>query len=174
MRKGLLSLGLASGLLLTAWADATACGDKFLVIGRGRRTHTAARAASILIYMNPKTELPEAMRELQIPSTLKQAGHKTRAVESRAQVEAALQSGKYDLVLAALSDMIALEPEVASAPSRPSLLPVIYNPTGEELAAAERAYSCVMRSPSKNQHFLAVIDDAMELRRSRENARKGQ
>ncbi len=170
MGKLTSTCGLVALLLLAAGREGTACGDKFLVIGRGRRVYTAAHPASILIYLNPKTPLPRALRELNIPSTLKAAGHKTRSVETPAQLDAALASGRYDIVLGDISDMTALEPKVGAAPSHPKLLPVIYNPTGAELTAAEREYACVMRSPSKDQPFLAVIDDAMELRIRRASA----
>ncbi len=170
MGKLTSTCGLIACLLLAAGREGTACGDKFLVIGRGRRVYSAAHPASILIYLNPRTPLPRALRELKIPAALKAAGHRTRSVESEAQLDAALASGQYDLVLADLSDMTALEPKVGAAPSHPKLLPVIYNPTGAELAAAEREYACVMRSPSKEQPFLAVIDDAMELRTRRASA----
>ncbi len=164
MGKLTSTCGLIAFLLLAAGREGTACGDKFLVIGRGRRVSFAAHPASILIDLNPRTPLPRALRELKIPAALKAAGHKVRSVETEPQLEAALATGKYDLVLGDLSDMTALEPKVGAAPSHPKLLPVIYNPTGAELAAAEREYACVMRSPSKEQPFLAVIDDAMELR----------
>ena len=38
-------------------------------------------------------------------------------------------------------------------------------PTGEELAEAEKEWSCVMKSPSTNKHYLAVIDEAMVLKK---------
>ena len=44
---------------------AFACGDKLLVLGRGVRfaqIHRAARAAAILIYMNPSSQLAAAGR----------------------------------------------------------------------------------------------------------------
>lgn len=39
------------------------------------------------------------------------------------------------------------------------------------LAAAERQYRCVMKSPSKKQHFLKVIDEAVVLRQRAVRAR---
>lgn len=69
-----------------------------------------------------------------------------------------------DVVMTGLSDMTALEPEVRAAASRPVLLPVIYNPTGQELKAAEKKYACVMKAPSRNQDYLDVINEALSHR----------
>jgi len=164
--------GFLAGLVMLAtfclsWTDAQACGDKFLVLGRGVRSQRAAGAShpgSILVYLDPKGHLPEAMQAMRLETHLKLAGHKIRSVETHTELEAALASGHYDIILADISNMRALESDVRSSPASPALLPVIYNPTGEELAMAERQYACVMKSPSKKQHFLAVIDDAMVLR----------
>jgi len=92
-------------------------------------------------------------------------------VKDRGALDSDLASGNYDHVLADLSDMTALEPRVGAAPARPTLLPILYNPTGEELEAAQREYRCVMRSPSTRQGYLAVIEEAMAARQKRNDAR---
>ena len=169
MRRLLLGLGFVSAALLIQ-GEAVACGDKFLVIGRGLRSQRALgamRHASILMYLDPSTDLPAAMKDSGLESNLKLAGHKLRSVNSRADLSAQISQGRYDVVLAGISDMTSLEPEVHAASSKPVLLPIIYNPTGEELKAAERQFRCVMKSPSKKQHYLAVIDDALALRAER-------
>ncbi len=161
------SLVVALGLLGTP-GDAQACGDKFLVIGRGvraQRARGAVHKTSILIYASPRGRLPEALKAGQLETNLRLAGHTLRQVDDRDTLSAELKAGRHDLVMADISDMLGLEPEVGSAPSRPYLLPVIHNPTGEELAEAERLHRCVMRSPSKKQHYLAVIDEALKQRR---------
>jgi hypothetical protein len=174
MRRLVLGLGLAAATMLVA-GDALCCGDKFLVVGRGvraQRLDGAVHHASILIYVSPKGGLDAALRETGLDRDLSLAGHSVRAVADRGQLEAALASGKQDIVLAGIADMTALEPLVGDAPTRPSLLPIIYNPTGEELEAAKREYRCVMRSPSTKQGYLAVIEDAM--RQRRQAARRGK
>jgi len=174
MRRLLLGLGLAATTLFVA-GDALCCGDKFLVVGRGvraQRLNGAVHHASILIYVSPKGGLDAALRETGLDRDLSLAGHKVRAVANREQLESALASGRQDIVLAGIADMTALEPLVGAAPTRPSLLPIIYNPTGEELEAAKKEYRCVMRSPSTQQGYLAVIEDAM--RQRGQSARRGQ
>lgn len=171
-------VGSLLAVALVATGDvASACGDKFLVIGRGVRSQRAKGAvqhASILMYLDPKSELPAAMKDAGLETQLKLAGHKLHSVESRGALSTQLTTGNYDLVLAGISDMTALEPEVRAAASKPALLPIIYNPTGEELAAAEKQFKCVMKSPSKKQHYLAVIDDALVIRAKQERAAQGR
>lgn len=157
---------LTTALLL--WANAAApCGDKFLVVGRGVRAGKAqgvTRPASILLFVNPKSELPAALTESRLDAHLRKAGHRVRSTETRQELQAALQEGTVDVVMTGLSDMTALEPDVRAAPSKPILLPVIYNPTGQELKAAEKRYACVMKAPSRNQDYLTVINEALALR----------
>lgn len=164
MRVSLKTLALAGAIALVAWQPSGACGDKFLVVGRGRENYRAVHPASILIYADAKTPLPDAIRKLGIPSSLKAAGHKSLIVDTSAELNTALASGRYDAVVVDISDAATLEPKLEAAPGRPALLPLIYNPTGKELAQAEREYSCLMKSPSKDKDFLAVIDDAMDQR----------
>ena len=176
MRRILACLAVilvATGL---AGVDALACGDKFLVIGRGvrsQRARGAVQKASILMYLDPKGELPAALKEEHFEQDLRLAGHTVRSVASRQQVSEALKAERYDLVVAGVSDMPALEPVIASLPSHPTLLPIIYNPTGEELELAKKQFRCVMKSPSTRQDFLVVIEDAMVIRRKSTDA-KGQ
>ena len=163
MRRILLGVGLVSGALLLAWTEARACGDKFLVIGRGvryQRAHGAVQRASIVMYLDPKGHLEAVLKESRLEANLKLAGHTLRSVADRSELGEILRSERYDILLADISEMVNLEGEVQSA-ARPFFLPVIYNPSGEELAEAERQYSCVMKSPSTKRHYLAVIDDAI-------------
>jgi len=161
----------------TAWtlvgmflaSHALACGDKFLVVGRSVRSQRARGAvhkAAILMYLDPQSGLPDAMREEHFEQDLKLAGHSIQSVPSRERIAEALKAARYDLVVVGVADMPALEALVASVASRPTLLPIIYNPTGEELEAAKKQFSCVMKSPSTRQDFLMVIEDAMAQRKT--------
>ena len=174
MKRRILA-NLALVATASAWeaTDAAACGDKFLVVGRGvrsQRTQGAVRRASILIYNNPSTRMPAAVAEARLERELTLAGHRLSLVTSPAAVEGELESGRHDVVLADLSDMAAVEAQVKAAGSRAVLLPVVYNPTDEELAAAEQRYRCVMKAPSRRHHFLGVLNDAL-VERSRRRTR---
>jgi hypothetical protein len=164
MRRLLLVLTVAATVFLVCPRLAIGCGDKFVVLGRGMRllnVKASAHPASILIYMNRASRVAAAEREFQLQSTLKQAGHKPSVVDDQRALDKALTSGKYDLVLADLSDAAALEKEAQGSHSKPAVIPVVYNPTGAELSAAEKQYSCVAQASKTNHELLAVIDEAM-------------
>jgi hypothetical protein len=114
--------------------------------------------------VNPKSELPAALAESRLDAHLRKAGHRVRTAETRPELQAALLDGTVDVVLTGLSDMTALEPDVRAAASKPALLPVIYNPTGQELKEAEKKFACVMKAPSRNQDYLDVINEALAVR----------
>jgi hypothetical protein len=171
MRKVLVAaVVLVSGMNV---AEGLACGDKFLVVGRGpraQRARGAVQKAAILMYLDPAGDLREAIKEEGLEADLKLAGHKVRYVTDRRAVGEELKAQLYDIVIAGVADMESLEPVVRAAPSRPTLLPIVYEPTPEQLEAARKRFECVMSSPGKKQRYLAVIDDAMVLRQKHAHA----
>jgi uncharacterized protein YbjT (DUF2867 family) len=141
------------------------------VIGRGvrqQRAQGAAHRASILLHFDARGELEAALDEQGVERHLKLAGHRLARAESRAQLAERLAGGGYDIVVAALSERAAVESALGDGAGRALMLPVIHNPTGEELAQAQSEWSCVMRSPNTKKHYLAVIEEAMLLRHKRE------
>ena len=169
MRKALCSTIVLTGLCLVSEA-ASACGDKFIVLGRGVRfqtVHAAANPASILLYMNPDSRLPTAERAYQLQAALRLAGHKPAAVETPGEVAAALGSKSYDLVLGDIADAEALDNAMDGAASKPMFLPVLYEPTPEEVETAKKDYGCLMQGKSKRRgsSLLQAVDSAMEARK---------
>jgi len=139
-----------------------ACGDKFLVVGRGvryTRVRASAHPANILIYMKPGSSVPAAAKDAKLEVSLKQAGHKVQTVESPGQLNEALKTSKFDLVVADIVDSPTLEKEVGSQTSHPGVVPVLYNPSDAEVAAAQKQYGCALKTPSKDP--LSAIDEAM-------------
>jgi ABC-type amino acid transport substrate-binding protein len=174
MRRMVVFLGVLAVGFLTLWGDAQACGDKFLVVGRGvryQRVSPAAHSASILIYMNPASRIPAAAKDAQLESNLKQAGYKVQSVDTSAGLQSALKSSRYDLVLADIADSPGLEKDVSSDPSKPVVVPVLYQPTSAELAAAKKEYGCAMKAPGKD--YLATIDDIMARKGKAADAKTG-
>jgi ABC-type amino acid transport substrate-binding protein len=165
---------LGAVLFLSAAAYVDACGDKFLVVGRGvryTRVRAAARPASILLYMNPASRVPAAVKDAKLEASLKQAGHKVQTVETASQLNDALKTSKFDLVVADVADGPALEKQVSKS-AGPAVVPVLYNPTDGELAAARQEYGCALKTPSKDP--LAAIDEAMAQRAKTTDAKAGQ
>jgi hypothetical protein len=168
MRKIPLLLALAAVVFLSGSPAALGCGDKFVVLGRGVRFGRAFAAkypASVLIYVNPASHMPAAMKEFQLEAALKAAGHKTRVAESSADLEKALASGKYDIVLADIADTPGVQKDASAAASKPSVVPVLYRPTPAELAAVEKKYGCLIApASSRSPDLLPVLDQAMQNR----------
>lgn len=161
----LLGLGLLGGLLAMG-GDALACGDKLVVVGRGLRPKRvkAAQQASILLFADPKGALPAALEEGHLRKDLERAGHRLRTVGTREELDAALGIGTYDLVFADLKAAPLIETEAKSAPSKPTVLPILFNPTDAELAAASQQYQCVVKSPGQQKDYLSVVNEALALR----------
>jgi hypothetical protein len=92
---------LAIGMI----GDVFACGDKFLVGGRGTRYQRPknARAASVLIYADPSSVVPATLKKMKVESLLKLEGHRSTKVETFEQLSAVVSSGRYDVILAAAS-----------------------------------------------------------------------
>ena len=164
-------VGLVAAVGLWTGADLLACGDKFLVVGRGTRYQRPknARAASILIYANPSTGLQAALRSVPVESVLKHEGHRSTTVETPEQLSAILAGGRFDVVLVASGDATAVEELLGRGPDAPVVLAFCLK-AGQEKPAAEKSSKCALKAPPKAGSLLEAIDKAVE--RHDQNARK--
>ncbi len=121
--------------------------------------------------MNADSSASAGVNDPKFQSALREAGYKLHAVGSRQELDEALKTGQYDVLLADVADAPALEQTAQSAPSKPVLLPVVFDGTKAEAAAAEKRYGCVLKAPGRTKHYLAAIDKAMESRLSRETSK---
>jgi hypothetical protein len=163
MRKSLVALGALAGILCLV-QPLFACGDKLVLLGRGirfQRMIATKHPATILVYLNPGAGISAADREYQLRSLLKLAGHKPRAVATATELTKEIGSGTYDLILADYSDAAALERQIPAAKPKPGLIPVMYNPSADQRAAAQKEYSCLVTPAKKNYDLLKIIDQAM-------------
>lgn len=168
MKKIMLIAGLA-GAALAMSADALPCGDKLVVVGRGRpRRVKGVQAAAILVFADPAGALPAALEEGNLRKDLEHAGHRIRSVTTRQELESALGTGTYDLLMTDYRSAAIVEADARAAASRPTVLPTLYKPSSADLAAAERQYHCVMRAPGKQNDYLAVVNEALA-ERARQN-----
>ena len=141
-----------------------ACGDKLLVLGRGVRfqSDVPIQPASILVYK---------LNNAGLQSVLSEAGHKLQLVENKQDLESALKTGKFDIVMTILPEAAGIEALIASAPSKPILLPLLFKGAKAEVATAEKQYGCVLKAPNRAGHYLATVDKAMDQRSKRDGAR---
>jgi hypothetical protein len=112
--------------------------------------------------MRANSAVPEIVRSLR--PALKQVGHKLDAVDGLNALGEALKIGRYDLLLADISDADGVQQEARSAPSRPVLLPVVHKSSKAETTAAIKKFHCALKTPGNASLYLDAIDDAMEIR----------
>jgi hypothetical protein len=174
MRKLLLVAGFAAAALAMS-ADALPCGDKLVVVGRGRpRRVKGAQAAAILVFADPSGVLPAALDEGSLRKDLEHAGHRIRSVTTRDELASALGTGTYDLLLTDYRSAAAVEKDARAAASRPTVLPTLYKPSSADLAAAEKQYHCVVKAPGKESDYLAVVNEALAERARQSAAAKAR
>ena len=145
-------LGLVALVGFVIGGDLLACGDKFLVAGRGTRYQRPknARAASVLIYADPSSGLPAALKNLKVESALKHEGHRSTTVQTFDQLSSILAGGRFDVVLAASSVAPNVERLLAGVP--------------------DAAVVLALDAPTKERSLLQAIDKAVE--RHDQNAKK--
>jgi hypothetical protein len=157
-------VAVVAATLASASADLSACGDKFLRIGRSERFrgYAAVHPSSILIY-TPANATPAGIKDFE--ALLKRAGHKTLAVENGARLSQIFAAATYDVVIADYADTGKIKGELQSVASRPGLLPILYKPTKAVAAEAEKEYHSLIKPDAMSKHdALAEIDHLMELR----------
>jgi hypothetical protein len=157
-----LIIGLTA-ITLSSWVDLSACGDKFLRVGRSGRfqRYAAVHASSILIY-SPAASTRAGIDELK--ALLKRAGHKAVALERTASVPAALAAAPYDVVIADIRDADRLTADLRSASSRALLLPIV-NQAPQPAAAAPGPYAFSIRPQAMTKFdALAEIDRLLDAR----------
>lgn len=113
-RLGAVVVILAVGMT----GDLFACGDKFLVGGRGTRYQRPknARAASVLIYADPASAVAASLKKAKVESLLKLEGHKATKVQTLDQLSTVVSSGRFDVILTANSDSASVQRLVAANP----------------------------------------------------------
>lgn len=163
MRK-LLSVLIVSTVMLSGVMDTNACGDKTLGVGRGIRFQRfqqsfAARHPSTVLIHTPAIPAAKAP---QLKDYLIKIGHKPHIVEHFSDLGEALKSGQYDLVLIDLPDAGNLQRQIESFGSKAVVVPVVYNRTKAEKAAAARQYKVVVKNPTNGDDFVAAVYEVMK------------
>ena len=144
-------------LILSMGDLATACGDKFLVVGRGLRydrAYPAKHPSSVVMYLQDQ----KVSDQLKI--MLKSSGHKVRSVSDESSLFSTLQSEKFDVVLIPLSHAAELENRIQFSPGKPAVLPVTVKMSKEDAKKEQ----CVLNISGKNRHPVEMIDQDMEAR----------
>jgi hypothetical protein len=182
MRRSLVvSLVITAAVAIHNPALLQACGEKLLSLGRGIRfqsRHTP-RAAAVLLYL-PQSATGRPLSDPNLESALKEAGHSVRAATTSADLESALRSGNYDVVLANVTDAADLERAQAVTQQNAVVLPAVYlvAPAQQQTKPqaktdrenASKEYGVVVEVPGRPGHYCAAVDKAMELKLKRERS----
>jgi hypothetical protein len=111
-----------------AWA----CGDKFLLVGRGLRfdrAYAAVHPASILIVLPLKSVKSAAVRDARLLTALKMAGHRVEVVQQPANLAEILERSRHDIVLAERADASAIQSVATGGrAAKPSIIGVLEDP----------------------------------------------
>ena len=105
---------------LLGGTDLAACGDKFLVVGRGTRFQRgpeAARPYSVLIYAPQSSPLAERGQKARVEKALLRAGYRPATAESSGELAERLKSGTPKVVVANAGDAQDVESRLGGAPS---------------------------------------------------------
>lgn len=119
MTKRLYAGVLIAVLAISMTSELLACGDKFLVGGRGTRYQRPknARAASVLIFADPSSVVPATLKNVKVESLLKLEGHRSTKVETLDQLSAVVSSGRFDVILTAASASADVQKLVGGVPA---------------------------------------------------------
>lgn len=158
-------LSVAATVTAAGTNGALACGDKYLNLGVGTHYHRSTaerRAAAILVYANPGTELSRLLTALSIETAMRKAGYQPAIASSSADLDAALHTRPWDVIVVDGHDTQSVVQRLQKT-AGPHVVPVLTRPTKDELKQAEKVYDTVLNTPSKNRSFVDILDDAMDL-----------
>jgi hypothetical protein len=150
----------------------SACGDKFLLLGRGmrfQRAYAAIHPARILLVVPSKSVKVAAVRDPRLKDALKMAGHKVDVVQS-AKLADALAGSRYDLILAGRADAMGIPATLPAGAGKPSVIGVLEDSGVADLTAGRLGLDAVLKTPQPLPDILRVLDDVMTARRDKARA----
>ena len=150
----------------------SACGDKFLLLGRGmrfQRAYAAIHPARILLVVPAKSVKVAAVRDPRLKNALENAGHNVKVVQV-AKLAEALAGSRYDLILAGRADAMGIPATLPAAAGKPSVVGVLEDSGGADVTAGRLGLDAVLKTPQPLPDILRVLDDVMTARRDRARA----
>jgi hypothetical protein len=162
---------LAAAVVLQLGAESLqACGDKYLLNGRGakfKQAYAAIYPASVVIFARPQRGSAKEIRDPRLLADLKQAGHRVAVVEDERALTRTLEAERVDVVLTDGADADQLTTQAATIATRPKVLPVLFKATKTEQKTFETRYQLYLSSSAGSIRFLSAIDDVMKARKKK-------
>jgi hypothetical protein len=150
--------------------DVSACGDKFLLVGRSlryRAMFASKHPSSILAYAVPGSRMSKLMGDGGFGALLAFAGHKVRVVDGPDALDQMLRATPYDLVLSDARDVAILQLRLAALGQRPAFVPVVFDASKADVTVVQHEYGSIVRVPSRGVEALAAVEEAIKLRSTR-------
>ena len=166
-RAGTLAFFVSAMVLLQAAPTVEACGDKFLLVGRSarfRQAYAAIYPATIVVFAQQQRSAAKAIRDPRLQTDLKAAGHHVTIVEDERALARAFESDSIDFVLTDVADAERISAQADGVPTRPKVLPVMFEPSKDQAKAIEAKYHCRLTSSDRADRYLSTIDDLMKAR----------
>jgi hypothetical protein len=155
----------AIGLVVSS--NLLACGDKFVVFGQGvrfQRAYAAAHPANILVYLKAGSKWSTPENRERLLTVLRMVGHRPQGVSTLEELHAAVATAKYDVVLTELSTVGSAMETLGKASVPPTVIPLVFQPSRQELKEIERTNSCTVAVSRRTHELLSVINDVMDRR----------
>jgi hypothetical protein len=152
-----------------------ACGDKFLIVGRGirfQRAYASVYPGHLVVYAPKSLGANAALRDPGLPKLLRQAGHTVSIIEDGSLLEQAVRSSSTDIVLVDLVDAQRVDNVAAAAPARPNIVAVRPNQKSAELDQLQQQFTCKLKSSDNAVKWLDTIEDVMKARTATRRAPK--
>jgi hypothetical protein len=169
-RMASLVAALAVGIS-AMYPVAQACGDKFLMVGRGakfQRAYASVYPGNVLIYTRPSTDPKAAINDPQLQKALKQAGHSVSVIQDWTLLEQALKTVPVDVVLADVAEAPKLQPVMASSIAHAEPMYVAF--PSSKSAAVQKDVVCRLKSSDRPLKYLDEIENVMKARAKRAKA----
>jgi hypothetical protein len=144
---------------------AQACGDKFLMVGRGakfQRAYASVYPGKVLIYARPSSDAKAAIRDLQLHKALRQAGHAVSIIEDWTLLEQALKTVPIDVILVDVAEGPRLQALMSSSLAHPEALYVAFPSSGQ--AAGTQQLVCRLKSSDRPLKYLDEVENALKTR----------
>ena len=157
-------VGIAVLLLATAINDGRliACGDKYLSVGFGthfERTPAERRDATVLVYAEPGSNLERTIKEPAVKAKINKEGYQPFVVSSQEELDMAMRGRPPQVIVVEGRHSQALSQRIRKGESR--IVPVLYNPTRDELKQERRTFETVINTPKKGHTFVDTVDEAI-------------
>ena len=157
-------IGLVSIVGFCVGPSLLACGDKFLVAGRGARFQRGGARAPVVIYAPLSSSLRGGPGTPSIDGVLRRAGYQPTVAASPEELGRILRGGEPGVVVVDVTDAPTVAKYAPAAPSGPIILPVLNNASRQEMTEARKTWGVALRSPSSGDSLLDAVDEAVELR----------